>query len=146
MGILSKIFAPKRTKFDLIRDLIKERLREDPLAAAMGVTPEMLDQQPDDVLIGTPEGTIVTIIETCHTMRASGASLGEALVAIERHRNHFFPGRAPATGSLGTYINYRVRLENVDGPHVSAVSITRAMIEATKFYKPDAFKGKMRKK
>ena len=140
MGFLSKIFAPKRTKFDLIRDLIKERLREYPMAAAMGATPEMVDQQPDQVLIGTPEATVVTIIENYHALRDSGASLDEALIRIEQHRNQFIPGQMPITASLGTYINYRVQLEHADGPEISSGSIARAMIEATKFYKPDSFK------
>ena len=140
MSLLSNIFGSKRTKFDLIRDLIKERLREDPMPAAMGVTPEMIDHQPDQLLVGTPEGTVVTIIETYHALRDAGASLAEALIAIEQHRNKFIPGRMPIAPSLSTYINYRVRLEHADGPKLPAGSIARAMIKATQFYKPDAFK------
>jgi hypothetical protein len=144
---ISKIFAPKRTKFDLIRDLIKDRLREDPTAAAMGATPEMVDQQPDEVLIGTPEATIVTIIEAYHALQNSGASLAETFIAIERHRNQLIPGEMPisALSKSGTgmrclhiYINYRVQLEHRDGPELSVKNIIHALFEATKFYKPDA--------
>src|SRR5205809_975029 len=112
MGFFSNIFGPTRTKFDLIRHLIKERVREDPGAEAIGITPKMVDQQSDDVLIGTPEGTVVTIVETYHSLRDSGASLVEALVAIEQHRNQFISGRMPISASLSTYISYRVRLEH----------------------------------
>ena len=46
------------------------------------------------------------------------------------------------TASLGTYINYRVQPERpADGPEISSESIERAMIEATKFYKPDPSKN-----
>ncbi len=144
MSFFSNIFGPKRTKFDLIRNLIKERLREDPNAVAIGITPEMVDQQPDDVVIGTPEGTVVTIIETYHALRDSGASLAEAVIAIEQHRNQFMRGRMPIAASLSTYINYRVQLEHADGPKLPPGSVARAIIEATKFYKPDTFKTRKR--
>ena len=144
MSFVSKFFGPKRTKFDLIRDLIKTRLREDPIARAMGATPEMVDQQPDEVLIGTPEGTVVTILETYHSLRDRGASFAEALIAIERHRNQFISGRMPITTSLSTYIIYRVQLEHADGPKRPTGAISRAIIEGTKFYKPDTFKIRKR--
>ena len=70
MGFLSNIFGRKRTKFDLIRDLIKERLREYPMATAMGATPEMVDQQPDQVLLEHPRRPLSTsskITTPCET-------------------------------------------------------------------------------
>jgi hypothetical protein len=140
MSFFSNIFGPKRTKFGLIRDLIKERLREDRITAGMGLTPDMVDEQPDEVVIGTPEATVVTIIETYHALRDAGASLSEALVAIEQHRNQFIPGRMPISASLSTYISYRVRLEHADGPNLPPASIARAIVEATKFYKPEILK------
>ena len=144
MSFVSKFFGPKRTKFDLIRDLIKTRLREDPNAAAMGAPPEMVDQQPDEVLIGTPEATVVTILETYHSLRDKGASMAEALITIEQHRNQFISGRLPRIASLSDYIIYRVQLEHADGPKLPRGAISRAMIEGTKFYKPNAFKIRKR--
>lgn len=143
MRFFPTIFSPKKTKFDLIRELIKERFLEDPLATSMGSTLEIIDQQPNEILIGTPEGTVVTIIESYLALRDAGTPLAETILTIEQYRNKVITGEMPLSASLNTYIKYRVKLEHGDGPPISWSSIGRTMIRTMKFFKPDS--SKMRK-
>ena len=63
--ILRSHYAKRRPpKTELIRSLLKARLSSDPMATLAGVTPDLVDEQAEQDVLGTPEGTIVTIVET----------------------------------------------------------------------------------
>jgi hypothetical protein len=76
--------------------------------------------------MGSPEGTVVTIVDTYHDLRANGASAAEALAAIEKFRSSIAPGSMPRGCGLEDYVKYRVRLEHRRGGQMSDFEIRRA--------------------
>jgi len=57
MSSSKESFGGTKTKMDLIRTLLKARLRADQMAQLAGVTPDLVDQQSDEDVLGTPEAT-----------------------------------------------------------------------------------------
>ena len=77
------IFGGKR-KLELIRELVEQRMRDigfDDMESRLKVK-EMGNFQ----LMGTPEGTIVTIIEHVFKLQKQGLMIGQILMAIENQR------------------------------------------------------------
>ena len=77
-------FGGKR-KLELIRELLEQRMREegfDDMDSRLKIK-ELGRLQ----LIGTPEGAIVTIVETVIKSQKQGALLTSILSSIENHRN-----------------------------------------------------------
>jgi hypothetical protein len=58
MGIISKLFNRGVDKSSLIRNLVRLRVRNDPMAAAMGFGEDMADSLSSFQLAGLPEGEI----------------------------------------------------------------------------------------
>jgi hypothetical protein len=125
------IFGGKR-KLELIRELLEQRMREegfDDMDSRLRVK-ELGKLQ----LLGTPEGGIVTIIETVVKSQRQGALLASILLSIENHRKSL--GSNPqefaeiinmASGpqvsdSVGAYCHYRLNIE-----HPGRVSIEQCM-------------------
>jgi hypothetical protein len=114
------LFGGKR-KIDLIRELLEQRMREggfDDLESRLKV--KALGNLE---LVGTPEGAIVTIIETTIKMQKQGALLGQILSSMENHRKRLGEDHrmfkeilnisrgAEAGASVPMYIHYRVGIE-----------------------------------
>jgi hypothetical protein len=126
---------PEPTKFDLIRSLLKTRLS----GFLCDYSPELVDELPDEALMGLPEATAVWIIEAYYNLQNAGASLAETFSKIERHRNRFIPGgELPVSAmvksgtpprALGVYIDYRVQLEHGDVPggFFGGIAVLRTM-------------------
>jgi hypothetical protein len=77
------IFGGKR-KLEFIRELVEQRMRDigfDDMEHRLKVK-EMGNFQ----LMGTPEGTIVTIIENVFKLQKQGLMIGQILMAIENQR------------------------------------------------------------
>lgn len=114
------LFGGKR-KVELIRELLEQRMREsgfDDLDSRIKVK-----SLGNLELTGTPEGTIVNIIETVIKMQNNGALLVKILNSLEDHRKRLgsdlntFKGileisQGPQAGiSVAMYIHYRVAIE-----------------------------------
>src|SRR5260370_25368810 len=99
---------PLDEKLWLVRKLLRERTKER-LFGRLFLNVQKMD---DAVVMGTPEGTIVTIVETYHVLRRRGASATEAFAVIENHRSMLISGKMPNSADLYEYIKYRVRLEH----------------------------------
>lgn len=125
------VFGGKR-KLELIRELLEQRMREqgfDDMDSRLQVK-ELGNMQ----LLGTPEGAIVTIIETVIKSQKQGALLASILSSIENHRKklgsnpHEFAeiiniARGPQSGeSVGVYCYYRLNIE-----HPGRVSVEQCM-------------------
>lgn len=96
-----------RSKVQLIRDLVLERMRR-----AEFEPPEFdIRKVPDEILLGQPESTIVVCAETyAHALR-DGATSEEALAIIESIR--FTAGSVDPEGKgISQYVYERVRLEH----------------------------------
>jgi len=111
------------TKMQLTRSLLKDRLRGDPTAIRAGVTPDRVDEQPDEFVRGAPEATIVAIVETYTELRRRGFSESEILARIENHRSVIGAGTMPSPLTLRAYIRYRVSLEYANRAPVSDASL-----------------------
>jgi hypothetical protein len=92
---------PLEEKVFIIRKLVEERERS-PLARFF--VPYLKDMSPQAAM-GSPEGTIVTIIEAYHDLRSTGDSPTEALTAIERFQSTYASrsnaGGCGAAGVIG---------------------------------------------
>jgi hypothetical protein len=124
-------------KLSIIRQLIKIRLQNDQLLQKKyeGKSVPNVDDLPEIVLMGLPEGTIVSIVETFWTMkRQTNASDNEILETIERHRRTLFPelGPMPSPLTLPNYIKYRLNIEHSHGVSISDKFIENAIEIANK--------------
>ena len=109
-------------KLSLIRELLEQRMRRsgyDELEYRLEVK-----RLGNNQLIGTPEGTIVTILETIFKMQKNGLMLGQIISSIESHRekigsdkNEFNEILNVAQGSnsgecVTQYCSYRIYIEH----------------------------------
>jgi len=126
------VFGGKR-KLELIRELLEQRMREEgfgDMDSRLRIK-ELGKLQ----LLGTPEGAIVTIVETVMKSQRQGALLASILSSIENHRKtlgsepHEFAeiinmAIGPEAGdSVGAYCYYRLNIE-----HPGRVSVEQCMI------------------
>jgi hypothetical protein len=65
MGIFSRLFRRGNLKENLIRGLVKRRVQNNRVADMLGD----VDSIPNQLLMGLPEATIVTIVETYWLMK-----------------------------------------------------------------------------
>jgi len=108
MGLFSKLLmGVSAQKESLIRRLLWQRVSQDPAAAAHGQGPEFVDNMPTLILMGTPEATIVTCVETWAKLKQSGQS--EATIAS---RIASFRGGSSQGGSVEAVIRNRVQAEH----------------------------------
>jgi len=130
-----------KKKLELIRELLEQRMRDhgfNEMEHRIKVK-EMSNLQ----LMGTPEGAIVTIIESVMKMQKQGLLLGQILISIEEHRkslghneSEFYEILTVARGSsagdaVPMYTLYRV---NTEAPgRVTEEQFTNAFIQATQF-------------
>ncbi len=125
------MFGGKR-KLELIRELLEQRMREegfDDMDSRLRVK-ELGKLE----LLGTPEGGIVTIVETVVKSQRQGALLASILLSIENHRSSLGSdpqefnevlelARGPQAGhSVGAYCFYRLNIE-----HPGRVSMEQCM-------------------
>ncbi len=133
MGILGKLFNRRGVdKNALIKNLVRLRVKNDPMAAEMGFSEEMADSLSSVQLAGLPEGTLVAIVETWSILHKRGAEDDEVFLRIEDHRSSMFPrGQMPTPLNLLNYIKYRIEIEHSDGAPINeqfidiAVDLTR---------------------
>ena len=112
MGLWSSLFSGGRSsKEDLIRSLVKKRVSNDPMASLMGFDASMVDSLDPLQLISTPEGSIVTIVETYALMKKQGTSDQQIFDCIEAHRSAIGSGTMPSPPNLESYIQYRIAVE-----------------------------------
>lgn len=145
MGFFDAIFGKKRAgasgdrpppdKIKWIRALAKKRVIQDPVAGVQGFTPAMVEQLPPEILIGLPEGTLVTIVETFALLKAQEVSDADALQSIERYRSVIASGLLPSPLSLESYIEYRIDLEHSDCSPLPDGHIADCVLMARTLYK-----------
>lgn len=104
------------------------------MAELAGVTPELVDQQSDQDVLGTPEATIVTIVESCIQLRRLGLPESEVLARIEKHRSMIGSDIMPSPLTLRSYIRYRVSLEYAHAAPVSDASLDSSIRAAQDYF------------
>lgn len=118
-------------KIELIRNLARKRVQNDPIASMLGD----IDRLSETMLIGLPEATIVTIVETWAILRKQGVTEEEILHRIEAHRANFGDyGDLPNPLTLPNYIRYRLDLEHGHGAPISENFIDYAIEVAKQLF------------
>jgi len=126
-------------KINLIRQLIKTRVQNDQLLKKKYEgknVPEVCDF-PEIVIMGSPEATIVTIVESYWMMKdMTTKSDKEILESIERHRKRIYPesGPMPSPLTLSNYIKYRLNIEHSHGFPISNEFIDECIKKANEAY------------
>lgn len=114
-------------KLMLVRFLVKERTKGS-IFGRWFVDADRLDAA---TLMGCPEATVVTIVESYYVRREQGASAASSLSAIEDFRSGTVRGTQRAGSDLETFVRYRVRLEQQSGKRLSDADISRACFLST---------------
>jgi hypothetical protein len=122
------------SKNDLIKSLAKERIKTDPSFYSRGYSESMIDSLGTILLMGAPEATIVTIVETYALSQQSGASEEAILNHIENYRSQIGAGSMPVPLNLETYIKYRIEIEHSHGAPISEQFISRDIAIARNHY------------
>ena len=122
MGLFSALFASNDgIRVELARRLAISRLGSVP---SDQITSEQSDalyaelkRMPAQGILGLPEGTIVTIIQTYSQLIHKRALHEQALLAIENHRQQIGSEQINLKQmSLDDYVAYRLRIELPNGP------------------------------
>lgn len=127
MGLLSALFGESK-KIGLVRSLVWDRVAADSRAAAHGFTKEMVNSLTDAQLLGLPEATIATIVESYASLAKRGSVGDEALRSIERHRAQIGTGRLPDPLTLESYVRYRLDIEHPDGSPIDDRGISASIL------------------
>jgi hypothetical protein len=111
-------------KASLIRELVKERIKDNPhiysILKMVGGDPyKEIDSMTEDRLLCLPEGSIVTIVETYSVLKSKGVPEIEIFEYIEEYRSlmSVHKGVLPTPLTLINYIKYRVPLEIEHSEH-----------------------------
>lgn len=114
MGILSSLLSTG-SKVALAREWAKERARRDLGPAAAEIVP-LVDSLPMAQVMGLPEYTVITIVETYADLTKRKIPPGEILARIETHRSSIghLHVRLPDRAELEVYVFSRVSAEHAD--------------------------------
>jgi len=135
MGFLKKPFGGgSSNKEDLIRNLVKKRIKEDPLAEILGYDESMVDSLETMELMGIPEAAIVTIVETYALSLKNGAPEDAIFNHIENHRSQIGSGTLPNPLNLESYIKYRIEIEHDYGAPISEKFISDAIVASREYF------------
>lgn len=93
-----------------MRRLLKARIERDPSARAMGQGPEVADKLNTLMLMGMPEATIVTCVETWAQLRKQGHS--DSMIASKIAS---FRGGDSSGGNVEGVIRERIQAEHGHG-------------------------------
>lgn len=119
-------------KLQLIRALLKKRAEKSFVARLLGNV-ESLFEYSDVELMGSPEATVVTIVETYLELHHQGVPDDEIFEAIERHRQTTGRGQLPKPLNLDSYIKYRLRIEHRSRKRMNNEEIDFAIFAARNF-------------
>jgi hypothetical protein len=129
VGLFSKLFGMADGKVNLIRALLRQRIAIDPTAKRLGQTPAFADEMPTMMLMGLPEATIVTCVESWAQMR--GQRVPDAEIA---RRIASFRGGAPGATTVEDVIRYRVQAEHGQSGFLPAEHVEWCIREARTAY------------
>lgn len=129
MGFFARLMGVSAEKEQLIRRLLKARVARDPSARTMGQGPEFADSINSMMLMGLPEATIVTCIESWAQLKAQGAT--EAAIA---RKIGAFRGGASSSGSVVDVIRTRVLGEHANSGFLPTDHIDWCIAEARSAY------------
>ncbi|HMN50775.1 MAG TPA: hypothetical protein PKB01_01775 [Xanthobacteraceae bacterium] len=115
-------FLPTQ-KLWLVRKLLSERISSSGFFARIFLK---VDSMTDTVVIGTPEATVVSVVERYLVLRSMGLDDADAIAEIETYRSAIVAGRSRFSRKIDEYVRYRVRLEHKSGRQISDADILRA--------------------
>lgn len=130
MAFLSRLMGVSAEKEQLIRRLLKARLARDPSGSKTGHGPAFADTVNSLVLMGLPEATIVTCVESWAQMKKQG--LSDVVVA---QRISAFRGGSQVGSGVADVIRARVLAEHGHSTFLPADHIDLCIQEARKVYR-----------
>lgn len=136
MGIVEKLFgSPQSKRLRLIRELVRFRIRTDPVAPVTGIDPNMIDTLSDGEIMMLPEASIAVIVESYIALVRKGADGESAIQAIDDHRSTSFQGkRSEGAQNLYDYVIDRIRVEHESGPPLDEGFIDTATLTCSKAF------------
>ena len=132
MGWLSEIWkavSGSGDKESLIRRLLKRRIAQDPNAHALGQTPAFADRIDTFQLMGMPEATIVTCVETWGALTRDGMTEDDIARWIAQYRGARYTG-----GGVQRLIRTLTQTEHGDAWYLPADHIEWCIREARAAY------------
>lgn len=129
MGFLARLVGVSAEKEQLIRRLLKVRVTRDPFASAMGQGPEFADSVNSLILMGLPEATIVTCVESWAQLKARG--LSESAIA---QKMAVFREGSSFDGDMVEFIRTHVLSKHGHGGFLPADHIDWCIKEARAVY------------
>ena len=132
MGFIKKFLGKgPGDKIGLIKELVRKRVEDDSFAMHL----VKVDNLSDFELMGLPEATIVTIVESYEILtKKQEMSEKEALGLIESHRARVASGELPCPLDLCRYVKYRLALEHSHGVPLTESIIEETIDKAKKFF------------
>ena len=116
-----------RRREELVRELVKERIRSDPRAARLGLDESWVDSLTPIQLAGVPEFTVATIVESYASLKTQRVPDDDIFQQIEAHRSMIGVGDMPEPLTLESYIRYRVSLDHHPRAPASEDAISNAI-------------------
>lgn len=112
MGLLG--FITGTDKIALIRSLLIARVECDPAAQKSGFSSVQVRQLTDLQLMGAPEATMTTIMESFVRLMSAGDSYEKAIAKIESHRANLGIVAPSSLTTIEEFLEDRVRIEHQD--------------------------------
>ena len=132
MGLLKSLFGSRESKkWETIKEGVIKRFSGYQELMKMSGESSRLPKISKEQLLGTPEATIITIVENYYQGMNHGLSEHETFQRIEMHRSMGGSGIMPDPVNLESYVNYRMGIEYKDAPGLSDVHV-KDMIESAK--------------
>lgn len=132
-------------KTNLIKTLAKMRIRSDPMAANFGISEEDINYLNETMLMGLPEATIVTIVETYWKIKEDkNVDDKEIFEHIENIRSstNGVRGNLPGTFTLFSYIKYRLDIDHYVVVSLSDDFIKKAIEKTNQYFGKVSFDDK----
>jgi hypothetical protein len=100
----------------------------------LGLTLSDIDDLPIAMVMGLPEATVTTIVETWMELRRQGSSDKDIFELIEIHRSVLFGDekRSPPQ-NIAEYVKYRLSIEHPDAA-ISEPLFKHMVVEAMRFF------------
>lgn len=117
------IFGKQVNLEGFIRELLKEKIRTDPIAKASGFSEDMADGLTIEQLAGTPEASIAVNFLTWKAEQVKGVPNKVIAKHIDNHRALSFPitdlSKRPSNPDLISHIKFRAHIEKPEGAPIN---------------------------
>ena len=113
MGLFARLLGRGVDKGVLAKQLFRLRYAHDPMLMARGYTEAAVDRMPFIMVMGLPEGTLITLVEMWVALSKRGLSNAQIAHTIDSRRGGPLPFPPPDGGwEIMTYVYGRLLVEH----------------------------------